>query len=312
MSNTLQNTINFAQTFIQYSPLTAGLGQEPAASIGSMVRNSILNPPMTWLFNRKEVTFQTIVGQQDYLLSTLSDLSFIEKASLTDDAGNVFELKDVHNNAALSPSSFQQRPNAVSVESSSIVASVLNYTLRFLGVPDKVYTATIVYQKLAPQFGPFFITSVAAHSGANTSYTGVFDTISFPVGATAIITGCTNSVNNGSFVVVSCTSTVLTVVNGAGVLENTTTAYANNFSWDPIPNQYSDVYNNLFLSEAMAGVDDAKAQLYRSRGVAALLAKATGLTEMQKNAFAQQWLARGTEHQAAIGIVQLGNTGRGI
>jgi hypothetical protein len=95
-------------------------------------------------------------------------------------------------------------------------------------------------------------------------------------------------------------------------LENTTTAYANNFSWDPIPNQYSDVYNNLFLSEAMAGVDDAKAQLYRSRGVAALLAKATGLTEMQKNAFAQQWLARGTEHQAAIGIVQLGNTGRGI
>jgi hypothetical protein len=312
MSNTLQNTINFAQTFIQYSPLTAGLGQEPAASIGSMVRNSILNPPMTWLFNRKEVTFQTIVGQQDYLLSTLSDLSFIEKASLTDDAGNVFELKDVHNNAALSPSSFQQRPNAVSVESSSIVASVLNYTLRFLGVPDKVYTATIVYQKLAPQFGPFFITSVAAHSGSNTSYTGVFDTISFPVGATAIITGCTNSVNNGSFVVVSCTSTVLTVVNGAGVLENTTTAYANNFSWDPIPNQYSDVYNNLFLSEAMAGVDDAKAQLYRSRGVAALLAKATGLTEMQKNAFAQQWLARGTEHQAAIGIVQLGNTGRGI
>jgi hypothetical protein len=312
MTFTLQNTINFVETYIQYAPLTAGLGQEPAVSTGSMVRNSMLNAPLTWQFNRNEVTFPTVVGQQDYTLATMPDMSFVEKVALTDDAGNVYEIKDIYNNSALAVSSFQQRPSAVSVESSSVITSVLNYKLRFLGVPDKIYTVTVTYQKLAPQFGPYFITSAANAAGGNTVYTGSFDPLSFPTGATAIITGFkTNAVNNGSFTVVSVTTTTLTLANAAGVAE-TISAYANNFSWAPIPDQYSDVYNNLFLSEAMAGVDDARAQLYRQRGVAALMAKSTGLTEMQKNAFAQQWLARGTERAAAAGMAQIGNNSRGV
>lgn len=312
MFNTLQNSINFARPFIQYSPLTAGFGQEPAASIGSMVRNSLLSAPMTWFFNRGEITFLTVIGQQDYIIATAPDLAFVETVSLTDDAGNIWQIKDVYDNQTLSPSSFQQRPNSMSIQTAPVVANVQNYKFRFLGVPDQIYTVTIEYQKLSPQFGPFFITSCASAAAGNTAYTGSFDTLSFPAGATAIITGFkTNVVNNGSFVVVSCTPTLLTLVNAAGVAE-TISAFANNFSWAPIPNQYSDVYNNLFLSEALATVDDARAQLYRQRGVAAMLSKATGLTEMQKNAFAQQWLARGVERQTLSGNTQTGTVGRGL
>ncbi|SRR5216683_2280593 len=311
-TNTLQNSVNFAGPFIQFSPLTAGLGQEPAASVASMIRNSMLNPPMTWFFNRNEATFSTVVGQQDYTLATFSDLAFVEKVSLTDDQGNITEIKDVYNNSALAVSSFQQLPSAMSVESSSIIANVLNYKFRFLGIPDQIYTVTVTYQKLSPQFGPFFITSAGNAGGGNTTYTGSFDPYSFPVGATAVITGFkTNVVNNGSFAVVSSTTTSLVVANAAGVAE-TISAFVNNFSWAPIPDQYSDVYNNLFLSEMLALVDDARAQLYRQRGVAALMAKATGLSEMQKNIFAQQWLARGMERSAIAGMTNLGNTGRGI
>jgi hypothetical protein len=396
MFNSLYNSINFAKTFTQYSPLTAGLGQEPAASVGSMIRNSLLNPPMTWYFNRTEFTFNTQTGVQDYT-EQVSDLSFVENVSLMDDEGNIWQIKDVYNNAALAKSKFEQRPNAMSVESTSMAASRAPVTLsitnvavaanvltvsvtsttgvqvgdqvsfnslvtatflngqtvtltainpgvsitaafthgnysnadtgnvvyagldslrqflfRFLGVPDKIYTVTIVYQKLAPQFGPFFITSCGSASAGKTSYVGSFDPLSFPVGATAIITGfVTNVVNNGSFTVVSCTSTLLVLSNGAGISE-TASAYANNFSWDPIPNQYSDVYNNLFLSEAMAAVDDARAQLYRQRGVAAFLAKASGLTEMQKNAFIQQWLQRSVERAEVSGGTQQGTAGRGV
>src|SRR6266404_6205133 len=276
MSNTLQHSINFAKTYTQYSPLQAGFGQEPAVSIGSMIRNSLLNPPLTWYFNRNEVTFPTIVGQQDYLLATVSDLAFVETVSLTDDEGNIFEIKDIYNNKALGVSSFQQRPSAMSVSVSSVIANVLNYKFRFLGVPDKIYTVTVTYQKLSPQFGPFFITSCGTAGGGNTTYTGTFDVISFPVGATAIVTGFqTNAVNNGSFIVVSVTNTSLVLANTAGIAE-TASAFVSNFSWDPIPNQFSDVYNNLFLAEALAGVDDARSQLYRQRGVAAFLSKATG------------------------------------
>lgn len=312
MTNTLQTTVNFAQTFIQYLPLTAGLGQEPAVSIASMIRNSMLNPPLTWFFNRNEVTFQTVVGQQDYTLATMPDLAFVEKVSLTNDAGEIFEIKDIYNNSALAVSAFQQRPSAMSVESSSVITNVLNYKLRFLGVPDAIYTVTVTYQKLAPQFGPFFMSAAGTAAAGNTTYTGIFDPLSFPVGAVANITGFkVNAVNNGSFVVVSCSTTALVVVNAAGVAE-TISSYASNFSWAPIPDQYSDVYNNLFVAEAMAINDDARAQLYRQRGVAALMAKASGLTEMQKNAFAQQWLQRGVERQATGGKAQLGNTGKGV
>ncbi len=312
MSNTLQHSINFAKTYTQYSPLQAGFGQEPAVSIGSMIRNSLLNPPLTWYFNRNEVTFPTIVGQQDYLLATVSDLAFVETVSLTDDEGNIFEIKDIYNNKALGVSSFQQRPSAMSVSVSSVIANVLNYKFRFLGVPDKIYTVTVTYQKLSPQFGPFFITSCGTAGGGNTTYTGTFDVISFPVGATAIVTGFqTNAVNNGSFIVVSVTNTSLVLANTAGIAE-TASAFVSNFSWDPIPNQFSDVYNNLFLAEALAGVDDARSQLYRQRGVAAFLSKATGLSEMQKNVFVQQWLARANERQADAGLIQTGNTSRGI
>jgi len=314
MFNTLQNSINFALPYIQYSPLTAGFGQEPAASIGTMIRNSFLSAPMTWFFNRAEITFPTVVGQQDYTIATAPDLAFVEKVSLTDDQGNIFEIKDVYDNQSLSPSSFQQRPDAMSIQTSPVVASVQNYKFRFLGVPDQIYTVTIEYQKLSPQFGPFFITSCGNAAAGNTAYTGNFDTLSFPTGATAIITGFkTNAVNNGSFVVVSCTTTMLTLANAAGVAETPAAgAFANNFSWSPIPNQFSDVYNNLFLSEALATVDDARAQLYRQRGIAAMLAKATGLSEMQKNVFVQQWLARGVERQSLVSSTQTGNAGRGI
>lgn len=182
---------------------------------------------------------------------------------------------------------------------------------RFMGVPNGVWTATVTYQKRSVQFGPFFIADAQNHNGNNTTYDGSFDPLSFPAGATAQITGfVTNAVNNGSFTVVSCSTTQLVVVNNAGVSE-AVSAYAINPSWSPIPDQYSDVFNNLFLSEMLAAVDDARAQLYRQRGIAAFLAKAAGLTETQKKAFIQQWLARQVEEQSTVMIAQQGNQGRG-
>jgi hypothetical protein len=56
-----------------------------------------------------------------------------------------------------------------------------------------------------------------------------------------------------------------------------------------IPDWYSDIYNNLFLAEAFTVADDTRATYYRQRGVAALLAKAEGLTAMQRNVVLAQW-----------------------
>lgn len=51
-----------------------------------------------------------------------------------------------------------------------------------------------------------------------------------------------------------------------------------------IPVYYMDIFNNLFLAECFqANGDPQEAGVYRRRGMAALIAKADGLTEMQKS-----------------------------
>lgn len=50
-----------------------------------------------------------------------------------------------------------------------------------------------------------------------------------------------------------------------------------------IPYSFIDVFNSLFLSEMFQFSDDPRAVQYRQRGMAALLAKSSGLSEAQKN-----------------------------
>lgn len=309
MAYTLQQTINWSSAYIQYSPLTAGLGQEPAVTIASMIRNSFASAPQTWPWNRAEVTQAVTSANQDYTIA-LPDFGFLEKASLTDANGKIFELKEIQNSTALSLVSAQQRPNTTI--SILIWIPGTSIKVRLGTTPDAAYTLNLTYQKAATSMGPFFVSAASTPIGGNTPYTGVFNPLSFPVGSIANITGfITTPANNGSFTVVSVTPTTLTVANPNGVAEARAT-YATNFDWSPIPDQYSDVYNNLFLSEALAMVDDNRAELYRRRGVGAFLAKAEGLTEMQKNAFVQQWLARTGEGMSHSLRTQQGVAARGV
>ena len=70
----------------------------------------------------------------------------------------------------------------------------------------------------------YTINSVEAAVGGNTAYTGVFNIGSFPVGSTATVSGFTDgfTANNGTFTIVSCTSTVLTLANAGGLAQNPT------------------------------------------------------------------------------------------
>lgn len=94
MANTVQSTVNWAQAFIEYSPLTFGTGSEPAISIASMIRNSFLNAPMTWSWNRfEDSSVTTTTSNQDYVVN-LTNFGFLERVSLQDSKGNIQEIKD--------------------------------------------------------------------------------------------------------------------------------------------------------------------------------------------------------------------------
>ena len=276
---TLTQSINWAQPYIEYVPLNAGTAWEPALSVATMVRNTILNPPLTWPFNRNEYTSLSLVqGTQDYTAS-ITDFAYLEKVSLLNADGFGFELDDVYNTNILGVPSLtngQGQPNSCAVRYYIPSTSV---SLRFLSVPEQAYTTILTYQKLPLPFTYFNLESVSVistivyYTYQSTQVVGANDELA---GQYILVDGFANAGNNGTFLCVSSTANYLILTNPNAIDETKTTAYAINESWYPIPDSYMEIYNNLFLAEMMATADDAREQLYRQRGVAALLSKAQG------------------------------------
>jgi hypothetical protein len=61
-------------------------------------------------------------------------------------------------------------------------------------------------------------------------------------------------------------------------------------AWAPIPDSFSDVYNNLCLGYYMDSCQDPRAPQYIARGIAGLLARAQGLEDMDKMIFAASYM----------------------
>jgi hypothetical protein len=302
---TLQQTINWSSTFIEYAPETAGTGMEPAISTATMVKNTILNAPFTWPWNRNEYLISSgtppnlVGGTQDYVF-TIPDFAYLEKVSLLSTDGlDGFELKDVYNRNILgiSSNSKQAQPNAAAIKYYTPGSTI---AVRFLPIPDQNYTGTLTYQKLSVPFTFFnfeavdVISLVAFYqfSSSQNYPTNYFQ------GQNISVTGFDIAANNGIFPCVASTNSYLILTN-PNAITDTHAATGFTADWSPIPDSFSDIYNNLFLAEMMASVDDAREQVYRQRGIAALLSKAEGLSEMQVNAFLAQYIARGTAQQAA-------------
>jgi hypothetical protein len=303
MSYTLQNTLNYVAAFIQGQPIYAWTGFEPACSIGTTVRNTICNAPFTWPWNRNEDTTDLVVTQgiQDYTVP-ITDFSYLEKVTLKATTANnqgifyQYEIKNIHNTYILAASAKQAQPDACCVKYYTPGTSV---ALRFLGVPDQNYTAVVTYQKLVVPFAQFAITSVATAVGGNTTYTGTFTPTYFTAGQLATVAGFANTLNNGTYSIVSVSATTLVLANPSGVAVTAAGTVVNS-DWMPIPHSFIDIYNNLFLAEAFSAADDARTQEYRVRGIAALLSKAEGLSDMQVNAFLSQWIGSSQEMRAQL------------
>src|ERR1700677_3173336 len=152
MAYTLAQSINWAGQIIRQFPLTAGTGFEPALSIGTMVRNTILNAPFTWPWNRNEYTIgppntpaSLTAGTQDYTFG-ITDFAYLEKISLLSADGSYgYELEDIHNTNILGiagvTAAAQAQPNSAAVQ---LYTPGVNLSLRLLSNPDLTYTGIII------------------------------------------------------------------------------------------------------------------------------------------------------------------------
>jgi hypothetical protein len=81
--------------------------------------------------------------------------------------------------------------------------------------------------------------------------------------------------------------------------------------WAPIPDSFSDVYNNICLGYYMDSCQDGRAPQYIARGIAGLLARAQGLTHMDKMIFAASYMQFNASQMLEILKTQQGQQAQG-
>lgn len=143
-ANTLQDTINLITPFCRYQAANIGVSNQPIVGIASIVNNIILSAPFSWEFNRAtDSSITTTIGQQDYT-ATLPTFGYLEKATVQNAAGQIWEIDDIRNNEPLGVSNIQARPTTIAVQSDNGSGV---YTFRFGGVPNAAYTVNLIYQQ---------------------------------------------------------------------------------------------------------------------------------------------------------------------
>ena len=158
-TRSLQNVVNWAQTFVGLRPLSGvgGVAGEPALTLANNVLCFILGPPFCYRWNRSKVaafTATLLAGSTTAYSQTysqaVSDFGFLEKATVFD---GVTEF-DLEVKTSLPDSNDPGRPIQISADLDDDAG---NITFKLYPVPDKAYVITPWYQKK-----PVLISSLAS------------------------------------------------------------------------------------------------------------------------------------------------------
>jgi hypothetical protein len=139
----LQNTLNWAQSFVRLIPLAGqgGVNGEPALTNANNVRQFMLAPPFAWRWNRNSTSFTTnnSTPTQSYTVG-LTDFGWIERATVSDGT-TIWQLEP---RLTLPDSNDPGRPLDISPEwendagGTNLVTNLSSYVVTGTGSPETV------------------------------------------------------------------------------------------------------------------------------------------------------------------------------
>lgn len=284
----LQQTIQWTQPFLNWANLSIGAAGEPAISAANLILQTIVGPPFVWPWNRATTNFQTTQGVQDYTVA-IANYGFLEAASLqmvgviTSVIANgttaVFQAVNNFSGGAIDGGF----PTPVVI--SGCITVGLNGTQTMIAATSTSFTISTS------------ITVTEAESGAKALAGKIFP-LELKWGAITdaneqarpqFISTQTSNESGVSFSlrllpVPDTTYQVNLIYQESPTLFTNTSA-----AWG-IPDQLQYIYNYFFLFMMFDYFDDPRAARYRQLAVAALLSRADGLEETDRNLFLGNWL----------------------
>lgn len=303
MSVQLIKTINWAQSFVSYLPLTVGTGNEPAITNANNIMQLFLSPSLgSWAWNRASATFLTAVGVQDYVVDSLQ-FGWLEKVSMqpaatithvvgdgttaTITCSNSFEAKALVTITGLTHTAFNGTFTILAATatqftflSASVVGSTADSGIAASGktfeISDVHNTDPLGKSTDYARAGSIAVQFMTVHVGEDLAYDVTFRLISVPQQVYQV---------------------TLLYQQGPDFFAATTD------TWDPIPDWYAYIYNRLFLGETLEPVDAQRAQIEKQRGVLALVAITEGMELKDKALFIAQYL--NIDAQSAMNMIDV-------
>ncbi len=146
---TLDRTVRYVRRFIFNSPLIFSGTTDPALGMADWVRNTILQPPFAWRWNRATAKVLLSTGVQDYEVN-LPNFGWLESATVTDTVS-------VPNAAYKLSISLNDETEIVDNQPNRIAARFDdgngNITFRVTPPPTANFTvADLTYQNASPKF----------------------------------------------------------------------------------------------------------------------------------------------------------------
>jgi hypothetical protein len=272
-TQTLQQTITWAQLNLGNLPLAVQNTAEPALTHANTIIQAFDSPPFKWRWNRGFTTFFTAdpLGWQP-------NTTYTTGYRIVDSNGNLETVTTPGTSGATQPS----WPFSLGTSTSD---NTVTWTNSF--VSD--------LQESIPDFGYIEKAAVQAQRGPNAmSWYEIPNvgegllTLDFGTGRPKTLYPFADD-NNGNitFRTMPGMPDQLYLVH-VNYQKRMTLLSALNSVW-PIPDMYSQVYKTGFLGMCYLYADDQKAAFFLQRFAAQLISISDGLTETQKNSFMQEW-----------------------
>jgi len=284
MANELQDSMNYIRPFCRYMNPAIGGSLMPIIGIGNVVRNIILAPPMQWNFNRNQVVLPLLQGVQDYT-QTVADLGFVEKATVQPSAA-VTNVAGTGTIATITAANQFSKGDLVTITGLAHTGfNVVNQTILTAGPTNFTFANGTTQSSIAD-------TGVAA-AGQIYELKSVKNNEPMAVSnqqARPELVAVESDNGSGSYVfrfsAVPDAQYQATLIYQKAPVQFA----ALSDLWSPIPDSFSDIYNNMTMGYYMDSCQDGRAQQYIRAGVTGLLARATGLSQMEKAIFAAGYM----------------------
>jgi len=310
-SITVLDTIAWAKPFVNWANLAIGDNQEPAMSSANLALQTIEGPPFVWPWNRNSGQIITTQGVQDYN-SSIPTFGWLETASIQPAAvitgaaltNNVITYDAINNFQALlnNPKPFTVIVTGCTTGTFNVVratitsASPTQFTVKLTN-PDILHetesgalaVAGIIYP-LELKWGSL----TEATEQDRPSFISVQDTTESGVSAVFRLLPVPDQTYQLN----------LTYQNAPQQITDL------GWTWG-IPDQFQYIYSYFFLFLILDYFDDPRAARYRQLAVSSLLARQSGLSEMDRNLFIGNWLPLVAEEQAKQQSTTQGAEARG-